>query len=86
MNLKGTKPDAGEFTRYFNSSGNGLRMLTLKKQIAWGDIQVVSCEKLDVKGERRKEMNYSPYFTSVLLKYNKRGKKSEGEAKNFGGH
>lgn len=33
MNLKGTKPDAGEFT-YFNSSGNGLRMLTLKKQIA----------------------------------------------------
>lgn len=38
MNLKGTKPDAGEFTRYFNSSGNGLRMLTLKKQIALGDI------------------------------------------------
>lgn len=38
MNLKGTKPDAGEFTPYFNSSGNGLRMLTLKKQIALGDI------------------------------------------------
>lgn len=50
---------------------------------------MVSCEKLDVKGEEKKEMSYSFYFFDfVLLKHNKpkEGERVEREDKGSGGH
>lgn len=45
----------------------------LKKTIS-RDIQVVSCEKLVVNGQGKKEMNQSPYYFCTLEIQQKRAK------------